>query len=159
MAGLNRKSEQEGPGREHGQALFEFALVVPLLLLILLGVVEMGITYFGYVAVTNAARAGARWGIAYPYDEAGIIDHAELEVEGTAVTPVVVTVSCAAAGSTSFSSGYCATAHPGDTIRVEVDYDLGPLTQGYLPFVGWLPFSSDMHLYNVAEMAIVNGVP
>jgi Flp pilus assembly protein TadG len=45
---------------EHGQALVEFALVAPLLFLILFGIVQFGIAFMHSVALTDAVRAGAR---------------------------------------------------------------------------------------------------
>lgn len=45
---------------EHGQALVEMALVLPLFLLLLFGVVEMGRIGYAYITVSNAARAGGR---------------------------------------------------------------------------------------------------
>ena len=45
---------------EHGQALVEMALVLPLFLLLLFGVMEMGLVGFAYISVSNAAGAGGR---------------------------------------------------------------------------------------------------
>lgn len=45
---------------EQGQALVEMALVLPLFLLLLFGVIEMGRVGYAYVTVSNAARAGGR---------------------------------------------------------------------------------------------------
>ena len=45
---------------ERGQTMVEFALVVPLLCLILFGVLQFGALYNDYVTVTDAARVGAR---------------------------------------------------------------------------------------------------
>jgi len=45
---------------EHGQSVVEFALVGPIFIMLLLGVVQFGITLNHYLAVTDAARAGAR---------------------------------------------------------------------------------------------------
>ncbi|HVW19162.1 MAG TPA: TadE/TadG family type IV pilus assembly protein [Solirubrobacteraceae bacterium] len=45
---------------ERGQALVEFALVLPLLCLLLFGIVEFGLMFFKYVDLTSAARDGAR---------------------------------------------------------------------------------------------------
>jgi Flp pilus assembly protein TadG len=46
--------------RERGQALIEFALVLPLFLLLLLGIVQMGTVFRDYIALTDATRVGAR---------------------------------------------------------------------------------------------------
>ncbi len=46
--------------RENGQAVVEFALVMPVLLLLLLGVVQFGTVFRDYIALTDATRVGAR---------------------------------------------------------------------------------------------------
>jgi Flp pilus assembly protein TadG len=48
---------------EHGQAAVEFALVVPVLLLLLLGIIQGGIVFHNYLTVTDAARAASRQAI------------------------------------------------------------------------------------------------
>jgi Flp pilus assembly protein TadG len=45
---------------ERGQAMVEFALVAPVLLLILLGIIQFAITFNHYLTLTDAVRAGAR---------------------------------------------------------------------------------------------------
>lgn len=45
---------------QRGQALVEFALMVPLLLMLLLGIIEFGRVYYAQLAITSAARQGAR---------------------------------------------------------------------------------------------------
>jgi hypothetical protein len=45
-----------------GQDLIEFAIVLPLLLLVLFGVVDLGRLFHSAITITNAARVGARYG-------------------------------------------------------------------------------------------------
>jgi Flp pilus assembly protein TadG len=40
----------------------EFALVLPLIVLLLFGVIQFGITFNNYISLTDAVRAGARKG-------------------------------------------------------------------------------------------------
>lgn len=47
---------------EQGQAIAEFALVLPPLLFILLAILQFGIVFKDYLALTDAVRAGARKG-------------------------------------------------------------------------------------------------
>lgn len=48
--------------REEGQSLVEFALVLPILLILLLTIVEFGQIFFSYLVIQNASRDGARYG-------------------------------------------------------------------------------------------------
>ena len=48
---------------EHGQAIVEMAMVLPLIVLLLMGIVEFGRIGNAYLTVTNAARQGARYGV------------------------------------------------------------------------------------------------
>ena len=45
---------------EQGQTMVEFALVVPLLLVVLFGIIQFGVVYNDYVTLTDATRVGAR---------------------------------------------------------------------------------------------------
>jgi Flp pilus assembly protein TadG len=49
-----------GARREDGQALVEFALAIPFLLLLLTAILQFGSVYNQYEALTDAARTGAR---------------------------------------------------------------------------------------------------
>lgn len=51
---LRRRNEQSG------QAFVELALVLPVLLLLLLGVIQFGNVFRDYIALTDATRVGAR---------------------------------------------------------------------------------------------------
>lgn len=53
-----------------GQALIEFAFVIPLLLLLLFGIVEFGRIFGAELVVTYSAREGARAGAVGSTDEA-----------------------------------------------------------------------------------------
>ena len=46
--------------REEGQAMVEFALVLPVLLLVLLAIMKFGLLFENYLTLTDAVRSGAR---------------------------------------------------------------------------------------------------
>jgi Flp pilus assembly protein TadG len=45
---------------ERGQTMTEFALVLPILVVLMLGIVQFGVAFNNYVTLTDAVRAGAR---------------------------------------------------------------------------------------------------
>lgn len=49
-----------------GQALVEFALIVPLLLLLILIIIDFGRAFYIQTALQNGAREGARFGTIHP---------------------------------------------------------------------------------------------
>ena len=59
-AGLFRRGTRD----ERGVAAVEFALVLPLLLILMFGIVEFGLAWYSKQVLTNASREGARAGIA-----------------------------------------------------------------------------------------------
>ncbi len=96
-----------------GQALVEFAIVAPVLLLLLLIAVDFGRVFFSYVAVNNSAREGAYYAAAHagddPFDqtayEAGVVNAALTETvnqtQGGEGSRTVTGPTCLVAGTTT----------------------------------------------------------
>ena len=61
-----KHSCSDGTLSEQGQELVEFALILPLLLLLLLGIIEFGIAVFHYNSIANVSREVARFGVVHP---------------------------------------------------------------------------------------------
>ena len=57
---------------EDGAELIEFALVLPMLLLVVLGIAEFGFMFQRYEVITNAAREGARIAVLPGYSTADV---------------------------------------------------------------------------------------
>jgi Flp pilus assembly pilin Flp len=64
---------------ERGANLIETALVLPLLLLLVGGIVDLGGAFNSYIMVTNASREGARYASKFPKDADGIRNAAKQE--------------------------------------------------------------------------------
>lgn len=60
-AGLIRRGTRD----ERGVSSVEFALVLPLLLILMFGIIEFGLAWYSKQVVTNASREGARAGIVW----------------------------------------------------------------------------------------------
>jgi hypothetical protein len=58
---LKRITRRTGKG-EGGQSLVEFTLVLPIFLLVLFAIIDFGMAFHAWIAVTNSAREGARLG-------------------------------------------------------------------------------------------------
>jgi len=56
---------------EQGTAVVEFALVLPILLVIVFGIIEFGFIFYNKAMITNASREGARRAIVYQVDSDG----------------------------------------------------------------------------------------
>jgi Flp pilus assembly protein TadG len=59
---MNNRRKRTSFRAHDGQTMAEFALVLPLLALLLFGVIQFGIAFNHYITLTDAVRAGARKG-------------------------------------------------------------------------------------------------
>jgi Flp pilus assembly protein TadG len=57
---------------ERGAELIEFALIFPLLLLVIVGIIDFGFLFQRYEVLTNAAREGARMAVLPNYTDADV---------------------------------------------------------------------------------------
>jgi len=56
---------------DHAQAIVEFAIALPVLLAIIIGIFEVGRLIFIYSAVTNSSRTAVRYASAVGYEDSG----------------------------------------------------------------------------------------
>jgi Flp pilus assembly protein TadG len=99
-------------GNEDGQSLVEFALVLPILMLLVLGMIEFGWILNGQITVTNAARAGARAAAIDSTTASAVVTSA---LDGSAVILREISVD-----------------PTGDTCKVTVNGEITPII-GFLP--------------------------
>lgn len=106
MLDRQRKKPQEVQ-RSRGQSLIEFALVLPLLLVLIISAIEIGRLFFTKIVITNAAREGAYYYATNPssYDlgtletQAGLAARAEAANSGVTINEPLFTPT----GSGTFS--------------------------------------------------------
>jgi TadE-like protein len=58
--------------RSRGQSLVEFAILSPVLLLLVMGLLDLGRAYYFEVVTTDAARDAARYGVGFPANAAPV---------------------------------------------------------------------------------------
>lgn len=93
-----------------GQALVEFAIILPILLIILMGIIEFGMMMNSYLTIQNAAREGARLGIVGGTD-------IEINTLITKISPSLNTSDLNVSISPDEVS-----RNPGDTLDVNITY-------------------------------------
>ncbi len=77
FAGPQHHLGQDRRGHSKGQGLVEFALVFPILMVILIAVFDVGRLVFAYNDITNAARSGTR--VAIVNQTAGVAGAATID--------------------------------------------------------------------------------
>jgi Flp pilus assembly protein TadG len=123
--------------RSRGQALVEFALAIPIVLLLMLGILDLGRAVFAYNSVSNAARTGAR--VAIVNQDFTAVEAAAL-AEAVGLSPVVVEpLSYPYAGSEPCPDLDC-------VVRVEVTHDWTAATPIISQIVGPITMSSTSEL-------------
>jgi Flp pilus assembly protein TadG len=98
---------------ERGQTMTEFAIVLPIFLLLLLGIAQGGVAFNHYVQLTDATRAGARFGA--PLDCSGTCDRTNKVV-------TKVKASAANLNPTQVAVTVTSTWQPGSDLRVCASY-------------------------------------
>jgi uncharacterized repeat protein (TIGR01451 family) len=127
------------PGRRsRGQGFVEFALILPFLLLLMLGIVEFGYVFAAYSGLFNAAREGVRYGVTNPKDVSGIVANAEKKVFLADPATVDIVVAYDSGPDTpQFTDP--AQVQIGNRVLVYVTCDLPTITPVIQPIVSTLP--------------------
>jgi Flp pilus assembly protein TadG len=128
--------------RERGQSIVELALVLPILLIILLGVLDLGRVYYVMVALEDMAAEGATFAMIHP-DPADLQDVQERAAAGSAGLVEVE--------ASTVRVDYPAAAIPGAPITVTVPYSFTFVT----PFVGAMFEDSAVELRGTATGSII----
>jgi Flp pilus assembly protein TadG len=90
-------------GSQSGQAVIEFALSLPILLVVVMGIFDFGLMFQHYEVVTNAAREGARVGVLPNYTTADAQARAQQYLTSGGLSSASATV-VAAVSPISFGS-------------------------------------------------------
>ncbi len=86
-----------------GQDLIEFAVMLPLLMIVLFGVIDLGRVLHASITIANASRTGARFATSYGFEDIGgvinfdtseISARTQAEAQNSGISLNSVTVSC-----------------------------------------------------------------
>jgi Flp pilus assembly protein TadG len=134
----------------HGQALVEFALILPVLVLIMLGLFDLGRGVFAFNEVSNAAREGGRTAIVNQ-NSTDIVNRAVAQATSLGIS---TTATCTG-GIPNGSSGVCtnffypdlstdcsSTVAPGCVAVVTVKYTFNAITPIIGNLIGTIPMTS-----------------
>jgi Flp pilus assembly protein TadG len=137
--------------RSRGQSLVEFALVFPIFMLLLVGMIDFGMGLYQYMTVINGARVGARAAVLNPKDTNNVIQNAVTAATSTAgvtidPTKIVITCTSSPTATPPNASESCSVASTGDTISVTVPYAYSMI----LP----VTFGNTINMTSTAQMAI-----
>lgn len=132
---------------DRGAAAVEFAIVAPLLFLLVFAIIDFGFGFHAWDATQNAAREGARY--AATSSNQGQITSRATQSASFLSDPVAVSLQCAKVGTTNF--GGCeangADWDEGDLVRVTVEYDYEFMT----PLPAFAGMGTSLHMTSVAE--------
>jgi Flp pilus assembly protein TadG len=147
-----------------GQSLTEFALVLPVLLLLFAGSLDLGRAYYYGIAATGAARDGARVAVSQPAGQGkgpgwqAVCDAVRADLSGD-----ISSVSCGLGGGTPLVNQAVVVVTCPDATRdctnsggspvnanatVEVRYGFGLVT----PLLGWLVPSGVIQMHSDVQM-------
>ncbi|NKX56724.1 pilus assembly protein [Arthrobacter sp. E918] len=108
---------------ERGAVAVEFALILPILVALLLGIMEFGRAYHTQITLTSAAREGAR--------TMAVLNEAPAARQAARAAAVGLAPGVAD-GQIAISPPACT---PGGTVSVVITYDLASMTGFFGP--GW----------------------
>lgn len=142
------RSTRRGFFSRRGSQAVEFALCLPILVLVLGGIIEYGLMFNQYLSVLSAARDGSRWG-ATPG-----VDGSDAEEEATQQVRDSLTMLGLSCTTEEENLGQCTitselTDVEGlDAIKVLVEVEYVPITGGLLPVPEQLSADSYFVLIN-----------
>ena len=120
--------------KSRGQSIVEFAIILPVLLLMVLAALDLGRAFLGWVVLNNAARVGANYAALHPDawgtpgDSADQATYSSLVADARDDASIALSACNAAVPSPAFPTG----TDIGDFSEVVLECDFNPIT----PIIG-----------------------
>lgn len=107
---------------DNAQALVEFTLILPILILLVLGMIEFGWLLNGKITLNSAAREGARAGV--------VLDATGADLKNQVMNTVTATTNLS---GLTINSGGSSVTKVNDYIVVTVKAEIDPIIGLYVP--------------------------
>lgn len=142
MSGYRKRTD------ERGAAAVEFALIVPILLVILFGIIDFGFAINRYAIVNNAAREGVREASlgATEAEIRAVVTNSMSELGGT----YTITVGCKKKDQTTNCTSWNVGKESGGTAVVSVTFT----NQWYTPVASLMGAGSTLTISKTTRMRI-----
>jgi len=121
---------------QRGAQVVEFAIILPVFLMLIMGMIDFGRGYFSWIILTNGAREGAR-AAAVGWDADNVYTRVQAAVTGLArVDPADFDTGCPPAAT---AQAWCIETTNvggarGDPVTVQLQYNFLPLAPGLSGF-------------------------
>ena len=119
MTQVVRAARRRGPKRARASAAVEFAVVFPVLILILFGIIEFGWMFGVRLTMSNAAREGCRVAVLQTTEDSYVISRISSIMEPTGITEY------------SIDRTYATVANPMEVIRITLPYESASILGGF----------------------------
>jgi Flp pilus assembly protein TadG len=129
---------------ERGQAITEFALILPVFFLMFAGMFDFGLGMYTDMTLINAAREGARLGVVDPGNTTAVearVREIAGELDGTRIT---VNVGCQRPSGSTFVTCTSPQWQSGDATVVRVGYSYSMMFP--LTFGAQIPLSAEVRM-------------
>jgi Flp pilus assembly protein TadG len=134
---------------EQGASLLEFALMLPFLALLLVGVIDFGRAYYVNVEVSNAAYTGALYGTQNHSDITGMQNAATGDAPDISGMTATATYGCECSDGTN--AVVSCTSQPSCGVNV-VNYVQVTTSATYKPIFPWPGIPSSLAMQGVARL-------
>jgi Flp pilus assembly protein TadG len=117
MAALRVRALKIRGGSDSGAELIELAIVLPILLIVVAGIVDFGFLFQRFETVTNAAREGARLAVLPDYTDADVQERVKQYLESSGLNRAQSVVPTPGRSAITLASGASV-----DVVTVQVFY-------------------------------------
>lgn len=107
--------------QQRGQSLVEFAMIIPIFLLLAVVIFDLGRSIYYYSAIHNAAREGARYGSVNKEDWSGMRAAAQNYAVGVGLTAADIAY-------TGWGPDEIVNSQANPTVEVTINYSFSPAT-------------------------------